>query len=83
MDEMYLDILIIVEEVTGVSASEMLTSNCEEHVKKKHIPCNNWYWTLSWNQQNFCTFFRDSDGTHLYQGFRWLANKIHAFVTSN
>lgn len=37
MDEMYLDILRIVEEVTGVSASEMLNSNCEEHVDARHI----------------------------------------------
>lgn len=37
MDEMYLDILRIVEEVTGVSATEMLTSNCEEHVDARHI----------------------------------------------
>lgn len=37
MDEVYLDILRIVEEVTGVSASEMLTSNCEEHVDARHI----------------------------------------------
>lgn len=37
MGEMYLDILRIVEEVTGVSAAEMLTSNCEEHVDARHI----------------------------------------------
>lgn len=37
MDELYLDILRIVEEVTGVSAVEMLTSNCEEHVDARHI----------------------------------------------
>lgn len=37
MDEMYLDILRIVEDVTGVSAAEMLTSNCEEHVDARHI----------------------------------------------
>lgn len=37
MDEVYLDILRIVEEVTGVSASEMLTSNCEENVDARHI----------------------------------------------
>lgn len=37
MDEMYLDILRVVEEVTGVSATEMLTSNCEEHVDARHI----------------------------------------------
>lgn len=37
MDELYLDILRIVEEVTGVSATEMLTSNCEEHVDARHI----------------------------------------------
>lgn len=37
MNEMYLDILRIVEEVTGVSATEMLTSNCEEHVDARHI----------------------------------------------
>lgn len=37
MDEMYLDILRIVGEVTGVSAAEMLTSNCEEHVDARHI----------------------------------------------
>lgn len=37
MDEMYLDILRVVEEVTGVSATEFLTSNCEEHVDARHI----------------------------------------------
>ena len=37
MDEMYLDILRIVEDVTGVSAAEMLISNCEEHVDARHI----------------------------------------------
>lgn len=37
MDELYLDILRIVEEVTCVSATEMLTSNCEEHVVARHI----------------------------------------------
>ena len=40
MDEMYLDILRVVEDVTGVSASEMLTSNCEEHVDARHILVN-------------------------------------------
>lgn|GEM_PF-6410073 len=37
MKETYLEILRIVEEVTDVSASEMLTSNCEEHVDARHI----------------------------------------------
>lgn len=37
MEETYLDILRIVEEVTGVSAKEMLTSNCEENVDARHI----------------------------------------------
>lgn len=37
MEEMYLDILRIVEDVTGVSAKEMLTSNREEHVDARHI----------------------------------------------
>lgn len=35
--EMYLEILRIVEEVTGVSAKEILSSNCEEHVDARHI----------------------------------------------
>lgn len=35
--EMYYEILRIVEDVTGVSAKEMLTSNCEEHVDARHI----------------------------------------------
>ena len=34
---MYLEILRIVEEVTGVSANDMLTSNCEENVDARHI----------------------------------------------
>lgn len=34
---MYLEILRVVEETTGVSASEMLSSNCEEHVDARHI----------------------------------------------
>lgn len=33
----YLDILNVVEEVTGVSANEILTSRCEEHVDARHI----------------------------------------------
>lgn len=37
MKETYLEILRIVEEVTDVSASEMLTFNCEEHVDARHI----------------------------------------------
>ena len=37
MEEIYLDILRIVEEVTGVSAKELLNSNCEEHVDARHI----------------------------------------------
>lgn len=37
MDDTYLDILRIVEEVTGISASDFLTSNCEEHVDARHI----------------------------------------------
>ena len=36
-EELYLEILRIVEDVTGVSAKEMLTSNCEEHVDARHI----------------------------------------------
>lgn len=36
-EESYLEILRIVEDVTGVSAKEMLTSNCEEHVDARHI----------------------------------------------
>lgn len=37
MDEMYLEILRIVEEVTGVNSKEMLSSNCEENVDARHI----------------------------------------------
>lgn len=37
MEEKYLEILRIVEEVTGVSAKEMLSSNCEENVDARHI----------------------------------------------
>lgn len=37
MNEIYLDILRIVEEVTGISAAEMLSSNCEAHVDARHI----------------------------------------------
>lgn len=37
MEEMYYEILRIVEDVTGVTAKEMLTSNCEEHVDARHI----------------------------------------------
>lgn len=36
-DEMYLEILRIVEETTGIGAKEMLTSNCEECVDARHI----------------------------------------------
>ena len=37
MEDTYLEILRIVEEVTGISAKEMLSSNCEEHVDARHI----------------------------------------------
>ena len=37
MDEMYLEILRIVEDVTGIEAKKMLTSNCEEYVDARHI----------------------------------------------
>lgn len=37
MDEMYLEILRIVEETTGVNAQEMFSSNCEENVDARHI----------------------------------------------
>lgn len=37
MDDVYLDILRIVEEVTGVSTNEILLSNREEHVDARHI----------------------------------------------
>lgn len=37
MDEMYLEILRIVEETTGINAKEMLSSNCEENVDARHI----------------------------------------------
>lgn len=37
MDEMYLEILRIVEETTGVDAHEILSSNCEENVDARHI----------------------------------------------
>lgn len=37
MEEMYLEILGIVEDVTGVSAKEMLSSNREENVDARHI----------------------------------------------
>lgn len=37
MDDVYLDTLRIVEDVTGVTADEMLTSNCEDHVDARHI----------------------------------------------
>ena len=36
-EDLYLEILRIVEDVTGVNAKEMLTSNCEEHVDARHI----------------------------------------------
>lgn len=39
-DELYLDILRVVEDVTGVNANEMLKSNCEEHVDARHILIN-------------------------------------------
>lgn len=37
MDEMYLEILRIVEETTGIDSKEMLSSNCEENVDARHI----------------------------------------------
>lgn len=37
MEEMYLEILRVVEEVTGVAAKEMLNSNREEFVDARHI----------------------------------------------
>lgn len=39
-EELYFEVLRVVEEVTGVDASEMLTSNCETHVDARHILVN-------------------------------------------
>lgn len=39
-EELYLEVLRVVEEVTGVDAASMLTSNCEEHVDARHILVN-------------------------------------------
>lgn len=37
MDEIYQQILRIVEEVTGLESSGILSSNCEEYVDARHI----------------------------------------------
>lgn len=37
MEEMYLEILRVVEDVTGVNVAEMLSSNCEENVDARYI----------------------------------------------
>lgn len=39
-EELYLEILRVVEEVTGIDAASMLTSNCEEQVDARHILVN-------------------------------------------
>lgn len=39
-EELYIEVLRVVEEVTGVDATSMLTSNCEEHVDARHILVN-------------------------------------------
>lgn len=39
-EELYIEVLRVVEEVTGVPASSILTSNCEEHVDARHILVN-------------------------------------------
>lgn len=35
--ETYYEILSVVEDVTGISAQEILSSNCEENVDARHI----------------------------------------------
>lgn len=55
----------------------------EQMAKYRHIPCNNWYWTLGWNQFNFSAYFPDNDGTHPHKGFSFLAQKMKSFIESN
>lgn len=58
---------------------DIIAENC----KTNHIPVYNWYWTLGWNKYNFSAYFIDSDSTHPYKGFKYLAEKIAGFLMAN
>ena len=58
---------------------DIIAENC----KVNHIPVNNWYWTLGWNKSNFSAYFLDTDSTHPYKGFQYLADRMAGFLLSN
>lgn len=58
---------------------DIIAENC----KVNHIPVNNWYWTLGWNKSNFSAYFLDTDSTHPYKGFKYLAEKMAGFLIAN
>lgn len=61
---------------------EQWTNRMVEQVVKHKTPIYDAYHSLGWNMWNFNRFFLDTDATHPFTGFEWLANKIaHWFAT--
>lgn len=52
-------------------------------VKNNHIPVCDMYWTLGWNKYNFSQYFYDTDGTHPYNGFANIGEKMSSFIIAN
>lgn len=45
-----------------------------------NIPFNDIYHSLGINENNFSNYFLDTDGTHPYKAFRYIANSICEFI---
>ena len=57
-----------------------VAEHIENTCKYFHINCENWYWTLGWNQFNFSEYFNDNDGTHPYKGFKYIGEKMFKYL---
>ena len=57
----------------------------EEMSKYNHVPCCDLYWNLGWNKYNYKKFVKNNstDGTHPYNGFNYIAEKMASFIESN
>ena len=76
---------VVVSSLDGM-AGKKLPDVCDiiaENCKANHIPVNNWYWTLGWNKSNFSAYFLETDSTHPYKGFKYLADRMAGFLIAN
>lgn len=54
-----------------------------DEILLNHIPVYDSYNLMGWNMYNFSNYFVESDGTHPYKGFKYIAEKFVAFLEAN